>query len=242
MKRWLIFNACITVGILLGLGILAFRPQAHESQEALEEIPSPDYWVAFAAELLREIPGRTDGVAGKYYRASDGSSREETWPRDNPSRTIIEIRNISTSSYYLKLPSGQWEKHPMHLPGRGWNPTKMRIGTHGLASAPVVMDTVSVYRLVGSDVITFRAPALNFFPVVTVNPATGTRQRYFNFEQGEPDPMLFFPPPEAEVVESSEPMGIVTVADLEASPRWSRKPGTACGGGTDCGTGSTSDR
>jgi hypothetical protein len=93
----------------------------------------------------------------------------------------------------------------------------MRVGTVGLQRSPIVVEHMEVYRLVGSRIVEFRAPQLNFFPVVVADPVTGSTKKYFNITKGEPDPILFTPPGGVTIEGRPEPMGIVVGggADLQ---------------------------
>ncbi len=224
LKLFLILGGSLAMalaGSWAGLTLVA-RGQSPET-----DIASPETWVPFAAATLHEAPGRAGGVAGRFFRGSDGSSRSETWSIDAPSKSVIEIQNVSESAYYVKILDRQWRKHPMKLPATGYHPLRMRLGTRGLQPSPITVENMQAYRLVGSRLVEFRAPQLNFFPILVVDPVSGFRNRYFDIAVGEQEPGLFRPPTGVTVENRPELMGIVV--DDRDKPQSPATKASSCG-------------
>jgi hypothetical protein len=217
MTRRVIVAACALMasgagyfGMVSGLNGLAAQ------QPSGVEIPAPNSWVAFTADITgTSVPG-TAGVSGKYYRSSDGSQRTDTYKPGEPGRRIIDIKNVAQEKYYA-WDTRQWTVQPMQLGPNGYRPTRAR--TERLTRESEPWEGLEVYRFLldgGSQVL--MAPALNFFRVVEIKPS-GRRIQYSNIVLTEPDPTLFEPPAGAQVTELSGPGGII----VKPNPRRPRR-------------------
>src|SRR5919106_4119716 len=76
------------------------------SSNVSPELEQPSSWVSFKARVHVFKPGRPTAV-GVFYRNGDGSSRLETGPEDG-SVTVISIRHIPSSTYYVRGANGKW--------------------------------------------------------------------------------------------------------------------------------------
>jgi hypothetical protein len=167
--------------------------EAHASEPG-PEIPQPDGWVPFEADVEITLPG-AKLVLGKFHRASDGSSRQEAWG-DDPSERTIDIVNSERGELYRFSKRRGWRSKPTQAP-----PVRLRyrIGRYTSPYADRVEGYV-VYLQTGPSGDAFLvAPDLNFMPLVTQDVSTGKRIVYKNIKKGEPARALFLPPPGVEV-------------------------------------------
>lgn len=178
---------------LVALGI------AQTARVAEREAGQAPRWVAFSADVRLVF---RDGTvhAGRFVRASDGSTREELTGPDG--YRGIAIHNISEARFYeytegLGPTHDGWTARPMDLPAAGWRPP--RFSTAGRKRLPDAYEGFEAYEEVFPDGgQTVRIPALDFFAVVRVMAGRQTRT-YSNIVLGEPPPGLFVPPPDAQV-------------------------------------------
>lgn len=173
-----------------------------------DEIPQPLGWVAFAADVSRTSP-QGYRISGRFWRAADGSTREEYDLTGESSGVGAMIKNIGTSLLYTLLPDGTWVSQPMVLPQGRFQPLRRRHGSAFQLSESTVQGFV-VYRASGSGGgIELQAPALNFFPLRREY-ADGGVDQYTNVRIGPPPPnVLFEPSPGASVTYLSEPGGLI---------------------------------
>jgi VWFA-related protein len=155
-------------------------------------------WVPFEASFVRTDPNRSRPVAGRFYRASDGSTREET-DTDDPERAMISITNLSRCIQY-QFVNGRWSSYPVKLPPGGVRPQEVPDDSRRFSPAPAV-DGFEVLRFVNAQgIVQFQAPRLDYFPLAVENPAGG-RQVFSSVRLGE-QPEKWFEPPEGSAVES----------------------------------------
>jgi hypothetical protein len=184
--------------------------------------------VPFSADSERRIGGKDVVVDGRFWRASDGSTRTESWVR-GINDVIIVIKNVTTNRYFEKLGNARaWCSHPMALPSRGYLPLKRRTSMPGLSAVATPVEGFEVFRYSGgtprSTTTELQSPALNFFALV-VQDFTGTHLRHFNIRLGEQEPALFMPPPDATVEEHVDPRGIVSgESGTQLKPGMPHKP------------------
>jgi len=143
---------------------------------------------------------KTSGVitiVGRFYRASDGSTREESG-LPNGSINVISINNVSTSTHYAYVRS-EWHRYPMKLPINGYHPGLRAVGkTNGLEESIEVIEGFQLYRLTGREgSVRYQAPGLNFFALRIES--QDIHQEYSNVVIRE-QPREFFEPPDAAVV------------------------------------------
>ncbi len=151
-----------------------------DSTEAGRIIPSPTQWVALSADFTRDFPGDQIDVAGRYFRASDGSDRVETGPPNEPARVVF-IRNIPESTYYSrrvdKDGSVYWLSGPMQLPKDGWQPPKMKEIVGRIALLEEEYEGRAVAQVSSKGSIKLMAPSLNFLPLVNRHVVSGYQER-----------------------------------------------------------------
>ena len=95
------------------------------------QIPSPTDWIAFTAKWKRV--GKPGTIFGRYFRASDGSTRLES---EDGSNIVISISNVATVRQYAFL-RDKWVSYPMRLPSDGYRPSPRILGgTKGLEISP----------------------------------------------------------------------------------------------------------
>jgi hypothetical protein len=168
------------------------------------QIPSPPNWVAFSANWKRV--GKAGTIVGRYYRASDGSTRLES---EDGSNIVISISNVATVRQYAFL-LNKWVSYPMRLPPGGYRPSPRILGgTHGLEVSTDVIEGYPVYKMTTiGGVVRYQAPALNFFALVTE--FADARQEFFDIVLDEPASELFLPPPNVSIEMRDELKGIVS--------------------------------
>lgn len=206
------------VVIPLGLAVVRISLDSAAQPEPVRRvrpIPQPDGWVPFSADVAVTMPDGALGT-GRFFRASNGSTREEG---GGPDHFGIAIHNIPRALYYefnqgatdrRNAGRGTWTARPMQLPARGWKPQRFHEGIPGLTRSPETIEGLMVYREELSDGTTLlRAPALNFFPLITSGGPLGRKRIYSNLQFGEPPQDLFEPPAGAVVIRLAEPGGIV---------------------------------
>ena len=212
VRRPITFLALSVGTISLIIGAWIVRPRTTTAAgghvSALQAVPAPSEWVAFDADIrtVTQLGGVT--VVGRYYQASDGSTREETGPVKAPA-SVITINNVTTSTHYSYVHS-QWHSYPMKLPAGGYRPGLRVVGrTHGLEESVEVIQGFSVYRATTSGgVVRMQAPALNFYPLRIE--FEGTRQDCLNVVIREQPRELFEPPAGASVTPHDELRGIIS--------------------------------
>lgn len=175
----------------------------------------PGRWVPFRANIKRVFDPESVFV-GRFYRASDGSTRSETGP-SIAEINIVGIKNMSEGVFYLWLPTSGWESHPMELPhGKYFQP---RLDSGVSAEATRVDDQIEGIDLIKGPtdrhgITEYQAPRLNYFALRTTIPCktaqrTGCGKWYSEVHIDEQPPELFKPPVGVAVLKRSEPGGIV---------------------------------
>jgi len=173
------------------------------------EIAAPIQWIPFAANMKSVVT--TDGVQrvrvhGRYYRRSDGSTRNETGPESGPMK-VIYIKNIATKRAYL-FQRDRWQSNPMQLDDRGYQPRKRRVDMRGLEQHAEALSGFLVYKYTDAGgVVAYQAPDLNFFALRTSY--GDTTQEFYDIQLGEQTDDLFEPPRSVEVEEKTEFGGII---------------------------------
>lgn len=162
--------------VLAGLLIFA-PPPAAQVKAPIQDQQQPSAsatqplvrWVPFSAAITRVVePGRK--VVGRLYRASDGSTRNETGPSVSQVN-VIGIKNLSDRVYYLWSPKTGWETRPLDAPA-GFPLPPQPAAPHG---AKRVREQIEGFDLVkaptdANGATDYLAPALNYFPVKTLMP------------------------------------------------------------------------
>jgi hypothetical protein len=204
----------LVVPVLLIGAIAAVRGWAAPGSSSMDEgspIPSPTNWVALSADFAKDFPGDQIDVAGRYFRASDGSDRLETGPANEPARVVF-IRNIPESTYYSrrvdKDGSVYWLSGPMQLPREGWRPSKMREIAGRIMLLDQEYEGRPVVQISSKGNVRLMSPSLNFLTVVSRDVVTGYQELYKNVRLGEQSRDLFNPPPGDTIRRTKEVFGI----------------------------------
>lgn len=200
-RKRLLAYAIIAPFILLGTSLYLVRgePQIRAAQGVVAVIPQPQGWVAFDADYSQFTPQRVV-MAGRYYRASDGSTRQEGSVGDPPTRTFVDLVNIPRRVKYLYISDLQkWRVRPIEFPSDEFLPLQgqWRVNTPGLTRLPEPYEGLEAYlfRAPKGEIYVY-APALNFFSVRTFTPATDMTHEYRNIKLRPQSSDLFVPPPE----------------------------------------------
>jgi hypothetical protein len=202
----------LLVVTVAGAAALGVYTRSALSQSAGQLIPQPASWVPFSAEL-RDV--REDGAVtvGRFYRASDGSTRSETGPSLDNIR-VVGINAISNATFYLWHADRGWTAQPMQLPPFGWNPTPTIFNSQ-MTGVTDKVEGFTVIRMVvgGNDRVAFVAPELNLFPLIVSYPCRGRTAQcgtvHFNIRVGEQPQEYFAPAEDALITRREEPGGIV---------------------------------
>lgn len=201
-------RAITAVGLLLSAvcGYLTFGTAAQLATTASQshDVAAPSHWVPFSADVEITRPTASARLTGRFFRSSNGSSRQEFLE----SAPLVTIMNVGMNTYF-ELRRGQWCRHPMGVGPKGYHPLKMREENATLGKRPIQFESLVVRELRNPRTIELIAPELNFFAVTTEGVPSGAKTRYHNIVKGEPDPSLFEPPPAADVVMHQTPMGIL---------------------------------
>lgn len=219
--RHVILGGCI---LCCAIG-LAWLSPVRTAPQQITEIPQPEGWVPFDADVMKEAQGSTQKIVGRYFRDSDGSTRLESWDPSDPTVRVISISSIPRARAYVYSPRIGWESYPMVLPPGGYRPLRHRLETKNLSRRPEEFAGFEVYEYVGAvGDISYRAPGLNFFPLFLQTGKDGQRTTYSNVQIREQDPALFDLPPGVSVTEKSTPRGIVLEQRSDSEGQDSARP------------------
>ena len=185
MRKTAVGALVVTAVLLVGLFVL------RQTSEATVEIPQPTHWVPFSADfsLIHSNPAHAPST-GRLFRASNGSTRLETWLAGTPDRFVVSIRNIERATYYSHRWNRGWISAPMELPSYGWRPLRVRANSEGLSlyryklalrsgedGSLASTSGFSAYQFVNnSGNLWLMVPELNFYPVVKQWIQTGRRE------------------------------------------------------------------
>jgi hypothetical protein len=201
---------CVGTATAYALGLYLRTAQA---PGPMEEVTGPQVWVPFSA-TYKHVNENGEVRVGRFYRASDGSTRSESGLEAGV-MNIIGIKNISEGLFYLWKPTTGWESRPMDVPSTGWKPRISKT----VAPTNLVTDRVDGFALIKSPMdrrgaTTYEAPELNFMPL-----RVATRCQVIGLDEcgvwlteiivGEQLPEYFKPPIGTSVARRSEPGGIV---------------------------------
>jgi hypothetical protein len=202
--------------VLFGFGYFGYQSTASAQAQAPlapDTIPAPTTWVPFDASIRQtDASGKVTPV-GRFYRASDGSTRDDYALPGKPI-AIINIRNIPKSTYWVMQSSGKWFSYKMKLPAGGYKPRMQPTSMVGLETSTEKVEGFDVWRDNSPDrgvPVRFTAPQLNWFALrYEVN---GGKKEYYDVRVREQPRELFFPPPDAQVVDTGQWGGIVNKPD-----------------------------
>jgi hypothetical protein len=206
------------------IAVIAFARGNHTAEQL--DLPGPSQWIPFTAVVTITVSGDDLRVVGRFFRASDGSTRIETKPAEHEGDPLVSINNVSEATSYRGR-GNKWTAAPMDIAPGEWRPRKFRAGApflsvyryklrlgRGEGDVPIdgaltASSGLDAYQMLnGSGTVMLLVPSLNFFPVVRQTLA-GRREVYSEISQTEPDPSLFKPPLGVIVTQLSESRGIV---------------------------------
>jgi hypothetical protein len=199
---------------LVGAGALGLYESAGSRVLAQPRlVAQPAYWVPFSAELKRIF--ETDGsvFVGRYYRATNGSTRADTG-RSFDALDNVTIKNIPAATFYRWTPETGWTSQPMDLPPGGWRP----MATIFNDRMSEVSELVEGFRLIKvvhtGGRVSYQAPDLNLFTLVLLvpckfDPAASCGTWHSNIVTGEPPASYFSPTPGAPITKRNELGGIL---------------------------------
>jgi hypothetical protein len=207
-----IVPACLVASVVFG----ARQGAAASGASSDGLIPAPTHWVPFSADFTMTRP-RQPALSGRFFRASDGSTRRELTMSTDPPRTQITIVDVADHRHYVGHDL-HWVAWPLQegtpiLPRiRADNPgyvkyqwrLALRRGENGSLKSDVGFDA---YQFTGQPGhLMLLVPALNFF-IVVMQQAGGMTMMYSNITIGEQPTSLFTLPAGAHVVFSNQPPG-----------------------------------
>lgn len=199
--------------ITVGATVLYGRSPERQQLSNVVIVPQPATWVPFSADIKRVGAEKGTVWVGRFYRASDGSTRSETG-RSLDSIDTVGIKNIEGRTFYLWSKSrGSWTAQPMDLPPWGWQPRPRHLSPRMGAVAQKV-EGFDLMLSINKQRMVYESPQLNFFPLVAVEPcavatATACGVWHSNIVLGEQPPSYFLPQAGASLEWLSEPGGIV---------------------------------
>jgi hypothetical protein len=170
-------------------------PSAAERQE----VSTPREWVPFAATLTKTNATKVIDVAGRFFRAADGSTRVETGPPGNRA-AVIGINNVPLKRMYFYT-------EPLGWMTRSWDarhvaPPRLAVDGQKTFHHGETVEGYQVLRSVGQDgTVRFLAPALNGEALIRQLPS-GMRDELTQISTG-PQPADLFEPPSGVTVKDA---------------------------------------
>lgn len=212
MKRSILLAALFTLsGAFMGV-LYATRaaPQLPPTKLA-----QPNHWVAFSADVRVTdpiLPLQT----GRYYRNAKGSTRWEI-VRTTDRKAIINILNVSTSTWYTQSPGAGWVSQGMDLVEGEYQPMPWNSAMFGLMRYPLRADVgtggsgklnsqagfEAYVHTSSSGTTRLVVPELNFF-AVSRQYLSGRSWLFTNVDKGNQPDTLFVPPSDAVVTPLSQ--------------------------------------
>jgi hypothetical protein len=164
-----------------------------------DEIPAPAYWVAFDADV-RETQAGAPEFTGRFYRDSDGSTRQDMHSADGLYQLLLIVNVASNTSFTCEERPNKWSSRPAGFDSHT-KPVQRYRRSSGLAPLSDPLEGLLVYRKVYPDGrIETLAPNLNFLAILVEDTSRRRRRSFSNIHLGEPEPALFAPPPGAVIV------------------------------------------
>lgn len=210
LKKNVLKIIAVFVPLAVGAALAASRFTPVSGQQEIS-VPEPSHWVPFSA-LSRHVVSSGRVFVGRYFRASDGSTRYESGPSLDEV-TAIGINNVSRATHCRWVKgSAAWVQQPMQLPRDGFVPSVHRYRGAELLTEKV--EGLDIVRLARGHLVMIHAPALNFFVVAqTINNCEGKgtpcEDRYYDINIGEPPAELFELPAGVTPTILNTPGGIV---------------------------------
>lgn len=207
----------VCAGPLLGLGALQFAAATGTFSQGVGAprlIEQPAEWVPFAAVTVDINEKDGSRLVGRFYRASDGSTRHQSGPTDDVV-TAIGIKNVPTMTFYSWTARRGWTAQPMQTPPRGYRPVP-RSFRRGMVQAQETLEGLTLIRddIGAPTVVQYLAPALNLHPVMIAKPCqfdsrTTCGLTLSNIQLSEQPSRLFEVPSGSELTFLDKPGGIV---------------------------------
>jgi len=183
-----------------------------------ETVIGPTSWVAYSADI--EIGFSSDPpLRGKFYRASDGSSRTELY-EPNGDVNMFSIANVPEQRMYFFDRRNGWRV--TRSPVTATPTSQMRLAVLGRKSAKKWYG-VDVYEWVLSGLAMGTAPELNFERVYYQSIEDGRSRILRNVTFEEPPPALFSPPPGVPVKAATPMKREGAPSDDHENPKGTKK-------------------
>jgi hypothetical protein len=184
-------------------GILYFTNWRASAQVAA--IPQPAGWTAFDAYWKMLEPSQSVNLVGRFHRASDGSTRQESY-NDRGELLHLRIINIHKKETYRYVAQTQrWTMQRVQYPESGYTtPPGWRVDTPGLTQMAQAYEGLPAYEFRDRDgYVRTMVPALNFHPVRLSGPGGYSRQ-FTNIRIRPQSADLFLPPRDVTAFEHIE--------------------------------------
>jgi hypothetical protein len=197
-RRLSLAAASVAVSLLaVGLMWQAHRPVLPVIVSPVDLDAQPTGWVPFSATV--RVIGETGGVTrGRFHRDRNGSTRREGVGEDGSLR-FVDIVNIAEGRFYVRSGTDRWSVQRME-PLPATYPSPAVIGPHQIVLSDTVEGLTVLREKTADGAVLLRAPALNGFAVVEEHPDDGVRIEYSEIQVRHPDPRLFRPPDDVEVI------------------------------------------
>jgi hypothetical protein len=181
------------VWLLVGFGSTTATPKG--ARQIPQVIEGPGQWVAFSAEVELRLGTAQPSLNGKFYRASNGSTRTELYEPDG-SVNMFSIVNMPEQRLYVYDPRNGWRVS--QTDARESPETRFSQVALGEKS-PTRWEGLEVYEKVQDGELTVCAPELNFKTVYSLFIQAGRTKILRKIKREEPASELFSPPPDVPV-------------------------------------------
>jgi hypothetical protein len=201
MNRMLVF--AVTVPVCAGVLAVTAASRSLARSQSQDFIPGPSTWVAFDADYVAKDAAGATTVAGRYFRSSDGSWRQDG--KDVNGGLTIWIMNVASRKVYtFMVGNPKWVVHPLDVPDSGLPvPPPFRASMSGLRRLEALYEGHSAYEIrEPSGSLSTRLPDLNWF-AVSRKRSTGDVMSFTNIQLRHQDAAAF-QVPDGAVVEYSE--------------------------------------
>jgi hypothetical protein len=169
-------------------------------------IPAPEHWVGFQARLTETTVGGAPVLSGRYYQATNGSSRldSERQSANGPITWSNVVNTVLGKRFILDPGATAWDSYPLESRKIGWD-RPYQFSSNLAARDGEPFNGMPTIVMEGPDLRQVLVPQLNFFPIW--QSSNGQIRRYDQVELEEPPATVFEPPQGSTIVEHAQPKG-----------------------------------
>jgi hypothetical protein len=181
------------VWLLVGFGLTTAAPKG--ARQNPDIIQGPSDWVSFSADVELCMGTGQPSLNGRFYRASNGSTRSELYEPDG-SVNMLSIVNVPEQNLYVYDRRNGWrvsQTDARHRPDTRFS--KFALGE----KSPTRWEDLEVYEKVQDGELAVCAPELNFKTVYSLFIQAGRTKILRQIKREEPAADLFSPPPNVPV-------------------------------------------